>query len=107
LGPGHRVLLDAKVIFNSDKGFYLGKVPDLTVVKDDGVASVPPGGTIPYLVTAVNQGDEAAYAVRLKETVPEGTTFNPVQSDPGWSCGGTGQGSLCELELSELGGGER
>lgn len=102
VGSDHFAVVSSSIRFDSTNTFYLGATPDLTVAKDDGVASVPPGGTISYLVTASNQGDETGYSIRLVETVPEGTAFNAFLSDPAWGCNGSAAGSSCVIELSDI-----
>src|SRR5207247_150252 len=45
-------------------------VPDLSITKSDGGASVAPGGTVAYTLTYANGGTQGATGVVLSETVP-------------------------------------
>jgi len=79
--------------------------PDLAVSKSDHGASVEPGQTVLYTITARNVGERGATGVVLEDTVPEHARFEPGASDPGWLCtGGATAGDLCTLELGALSG---
>lgn len=80
--------------------------PDLAVAKSDHGASVEPGQTVLYTITAENLGEREATGVVLEDTVPEHTRFEPQASDPGWVCsGGATAGDLCTVERAALAGG--
>jgi uncharacterized repeat protein (TIGR01451 family) len=80
--------------------------PDLAVTKSDHGASVEPGQTVLYTITAQDLGQRGATGVVLEDTVPEHTRFETQGSDPGWVCtGSAGAGDLCTLELGSLSGG--
>ncbi|HOE95839.1 MAG TPA: FG-GAP-like repeat-containing protein [Candidatus Sumerlaeota bacterium] len=58
--------------------------PDLSIDKDDGGVTVIPGGTISYLLTYGNHGDQNTTGVVIMESVPADTVFNGAASSPGW-----------------------
>ena len=60
--------------------------PDMVITKDDGIASVGPGGTIAYTIDYSNAGAVGANGVVLNETVPTNTTFNPGLTTASWVC---------------------
>jgi uncharacterized repeat protein (TIGR01451 family) len=77
--------------------------PDLSILKDDGDASVPPGGTIEYIVTYSNVGTQGATGVTITDVVPANTTFSAAQSTPGISCApDTDPGATCTLTVGAL-----
>ncbi len=84
----------------------LTATPDLTITKDDGSASVSPGGTVAYTLTYANAGNQGATGVVLTETVPANTTFNSGASTAGWSCTpDNNAGSTCTLAIGALAAG--
>ncbi len=75
---------------------------DLTLAKSaEGSGSTTPGSTIIYQLTYKNQGNRAAAAVVLTETLPDQTTFDANKSSNGWSC----SGASCQLALGTVAGG--
>jgi uncharacterized repeat protein (TIGR01451 family)/fimbrial isopeptide formation D2 family protein len=80
--------------------------PDLSVTKDDGVASTNPGSTIAYTLDYANDGNQDATGVTLTETVPAATTFDALASDPAWNCTAATPGSSCTLDIGALGAGD-
>ncbi len=81
-------------------------VPDLTLTKSDGGASVAPGGTVTYTLSYANVGGKPATGVVLSETVPANTLFNPGPSTAGWVCTPNGgAGSACTLSLGTVAAG--
>ena len=80
-----------------------GISPDLTLTKNDGVATTTPGSTLIYVLTIDNVGAHDSSAITLSDTVPAGTVFDSANSTPGWSCGdGDPAGSVCTLGLPAL-----
>jgi uncharacterized repeat protein (TIGR01451 family) len=78
-------------------------VPDLSITKSDGGASVAPGGTVAYTLTYANGGGQGATGVVLSETVPANTTFNPGASTAGWVCSpNNNAGSACTLAIGAV-----
>lgn len=83
-----------------------GAPPDLGITVDDGGGAVAPGGSVFYILSTTNNGGQAANGVTLIETVPDGTTFDPVSSTNGWTCSpDPGAGNPCTLSLGGLGAG--
>ncbi|HYF61494.1 MAG TPA: PKD domain-containing protein, partial [Herpetosiphonaceae bacterium] len=77
--------------------------PVLTLGKSDGGVSVAPGGTVAYVLTVTNTGNQVASGVRITETVPLHTIFNPGASTAGWACAPNGNaGSTCTLLLNNV-----
>lgn len=76
----------------------LDAVPDLTIVKDDGLTQVGPGATITYTLTIDNIGNQDATGVAVKDTLPtlaptayvtfvsasDGGTYNPATGEVTW-----------------------
>jgi uncharacterized repeat protein (TIGR01451 family) len=61
--------------------------PDLFVQKSDGdVVLISPTQNVVYTLNYGNNGNVGATRVILTETLPTGTTFNPILSAPGWVC---------------------
>ncbi|MEL7208569.1 MAG: DUF11 domain-containing protein, partial [Actinomycetota bacterium] len=60
-------------------------LPDLALVKDDGVEVVEPGTETTYELTATNHGEGAARGAVVTDTLPDGTDFVAASS------GGTAQ----------------
>ena len=80
-----------------------GISPDLTLTKNDGVATTTPGSTLIYVLTIDNVGAHDSGAITLSDTVPTGTVFDSANSTPGWSCSdGDPAGSVCTLSLPAL-----
>ena len=48
---------------------------DLSMAKDDGGASVTPGGNVSYTLAVANAGPSDAAAVSVTDTVPAGLVF--------------------------------
>ncbi len=63
----------------------LDAAPDLRLTKTDFTASITPGAGSVYTINISNIGTQAATNVLVTETVPIGTTYNAVLSDPLWS----------------------
>lgn len=80
--------------------------PDLSITKDEGGGGASPGDTVIYSLNYANNGNQDATGVVITETVPADTTFNTGASDPAWSCGGTGAGSVCTLNVGPLTAGD-
>jgi uncharacterized repeat protein (TIGR01451 family) len=77
--------------------------PDLVLTKDDGGATVAPGGTITYQLAYSNGGDADATDVVLTDTVPANTTFDADASTVDWSCAdGAPAGTSCTLDIGTL-----
>ncbi|HEX9699351.1 MAG TPA: DUF11 domain-containing protein [Acidobacteriota bacterium] len=78
---------------------------DLQTVKADSPDPVPPGGSITYDIIVTNAGPDDASGVTLTDTLPAGTTFLSLSTDPGWSCTTpmVGSGGTVDCSLSSLG----
>jgi uncharacterized repeat protein (TIGR01451 family) len=66
---------------------------DLTLVKDDKGPASPQGfdpiataGTQTYVITVDNIGPQSVSNVRVRDTLPAGTTFRNAQGDSGFTC---------------------
>ena len=82
-------------------------IPDLSLTKSDGDASVAPGGTVAYTLTYANIGTGGATGVVLTETVPANTAFNAGASTAGWVCTPNGNaGSTCTLAVGAVAAGD-
>jgi len=62
----------------------LNAVPDLTITKTDGVDAITQNMALVYALTYQNVGGKNATGVMLHETVPALTTFDALNSTPGW-----------------------
>src|SRR6185369_367811 len=83
---------------------FVAAIPDLSLAKSDGGASVAPGGTVAYTLTYANSGLVGATGVVLTETVPANAAFNAGASTAGWSCvPNNNAGSVCTLALGTVG----
>lgn len=81
----------------------LNAAPDLAIVKNDGITEIDPGGTIIYSLDYENVGSQNTTGVVISETVPNYTTFDPVNSSAGWSCTpDNSSGSTCEIPIGVL-----
>ena len=58
--------------------------PNLFVNKDNAVSVVNSGDGVSYTINYGNTGDQGSSGVEITETLPAGTTFDPVNSDAGW-----------------------
>ena len=67
--------------------------PDLSVVKDDGLATVTPGQAVTYTITVRNSGNIGATEVRATDTLPPGTTFVSCEVAAPATCAETPAGS--------------
>lgn len=62
---------------------------DLTVLKVDGAPGFDPiatGGTQTYTITVDNLGTQDATGIRVRDTLPAGTTFRSAVGDNGFTC---------------------
>ncbi|MDB6152650.1 MAG: Ca2+-binding protein toxin-related, partial [Chthoniobacteraceae bacterium] len=80
----------------------LSATADLSVSISDGGVTPVPGGNLAYTLNYANTGDRSVTGVKLKQTLPAGTTFDPTASTSGWTqvFGGT-----YEYDLGTLNGG--
>ncbi|WP_154223712.1 isopeptide-forming domain-containing fimbrial protein [Marinicella rhabdoformis] len=77
--------------------------PDLTLTKDDGGATVVPGGIVVFTLSYENVGNQTATGVEITETVPLSTTFESGSSSVGWLCVPDGSaGNTCTLAIADL-----
>ena len=79
--------------------------PDLVITKDDGGASVAPGGTIVYTLNYSNLGSQDATGVVITETLPANTTFDAANSTAGWVETAPGSG-VFEFAVGSLNAGD-
>ena len=80
---------------------------DLFVGKDDSPDPVPPGGTLTYTITVLNNGPDDAVTVSLDDTLPAEVTFTSLSFDPAWSCStppvGSGGAISCSIATLPVG----
>ncbi len=62
----------------------LAAEPDLRLTKTDFTNSISPGQCATYTLNVGNFGTQAATNVIVRETVPTGSAFYAVNSDPAW-----------------------
>lgn len=80
-----------------------GKGPDLFLINEDHLMVAQPGQSFFYQLVFRNNGTSLATGVVVRDTVPEGTTFDAVASTPGWSCAdGAPAGTVCEISGPDL-----
>ncbi len=81
-------------------------LPDLAISKDDGGVTAVPGGTVSYLLSYQNVGNQDATGVVITETVPLNTLFDGLASTPGWVClPDATAGSTCTLAIGVVAAG--
>jgi uncharacterized repeat protein (TIGR01451 family) len=81
----------------------VGAFPDLRITKDDGDASVQPGGIVVYTLSYENVGDQDATGVFITDTVPANTSFLAASSSAGWTCvPDVTAGSSCTINIGNL-----
>jgi LPXTG-site transpeptidase (sortase) family protein len=56
--------------------------PDIAVAKTDGLDTVAPGETLPYVLTVSNNGNQDATGVAVTDTLPANTTFVSAGDNP-------------------------
>jgi len=79
----------------------LDAVPDLAIVKDDGLTETTPGSIVTYTLTYENKGDQGATGVVISEIIPANTTFHDPSGTSGWSCAhGATPGTTCTYSLT-------
>ena len=69
---------------SDDTPLSSGIAPDLYVTKDDFRAVAFAGDGLVYSIDYGNEGTIGATGVIIRETLPAGTTFSPLNSTPGW-----------------------
>ena len=80
--------------------------PNLELSLDAGETTVETGQGVLYTLTTTNSGNQATAGVELEMTVPTGMTVDYANSSAGWICTpDTGAGSVCRLNLGEVGTG--
>ena len=81
-----------------------GQEADLFVGKDDSPDPVPPGGTLTYTITVLNNGPDDALSVSLDDTLPAEVTFTSLSFDPAWSCTtpAVGSGGAISCSIASL-----
>ena len=74
-------------------------VSDLSISKDDGVASALPGGTVSYVITASNSGPDDAPGTTVSDAFPAAcASFSwTCVGTGGASCAASGSGNIAEL----------
>lgn len=77
-----------------------GQSADLQTVKLDNPDPVVPGGSITYDIIVTNLGPNDATGVTLTDTLPAGTTFLALTTDPDWSCTTPAEGSGGTVDCS-------
>lgn len=77
--------------------------PDLSLAKTAESLTYSPGSSIVYHLAYTNLGDAPAQGANLTETVPTGTTFDPVGATAGWTCSPNNDaGSACTFPLPTI-----
>ena len=75
----------------------------LSLIKNDDIDPVLPGGLLTYTITLTNEGPSSAVAVAMSDPLPAGTTFQSLSAPVGWSCTtpavGAGGTVSCSLAL--------
>jgi uncharacterized repeat protein (TIGR01451 family) len=83
-----------------------GGSPDLKLEKSVASGTANPGSVLVYSLKVSNIGTRGAADVKIKETVPQLTTFLPASSSPGWTCSPDGSaGSPCTLDVGTVAAG--
>jgi len=83
----------------------LGGDPNIVVDKTVAGGDANPGSTLIYQIVVTNNGDQAAAASTLTDTVPSYTSFNAGASTAGWSCvPGPQAGAACSIAVPSLAG---
>jgi len=83
----------------------LSALPDMVLNKDDGDVSTMPGGTLVYVLSYQNSGNQTATDVEIIDTVPANTVFDPAASDIGWTCvPDNNPGSVCTFVVGSVAG---
>jgi large repetitive protein len=78
----------------------LGGAPDLQIQKTYIGPPLSPGADLSFHLALSNGGTRDASGVQLREIIPPASSFQPLGSDPRWSCSSTTPGSACVLVLS-------
>ncbi|MCG8460764.1 MAG: DUF11 domain-containing protein [Holophagales bacterium] len=72
-------------------------VADLSITKDDGVDTVPPGGSVSYTIVAANAGPADAISATVEDTFPPELTCTwTCTAAGGASCAASGSGDIAE-----------
>jgi uncharacterized repeat protein (TIGR01451 family) len=80
--------------------------PALSLSKTLQAGTGAPGSLLFYALTVTNSGNQAAAKLKLTETVPAHTTFEPASSTRGWACTPDDDASSsCVLAIPNLAGG--
>ncbi|MCP3903123.1 MAG: DUF11 domain-containing protein, partial [Planctomycetes bacterium] len=79
-----------------------GTGPDLAITNSDAGVTGNAGETIAYKLGVANSGNQHASGVRISDTVPANTSFEPAASDPRWSCSSPAAGTVCTLDLGDV-----
>ena len=81
-----------------------GQTADLSTSKADNPDPVPQGGNITYDIVVFNNGPNTATGVTLTDTLPAGTTFLSLVTDPDWTCTTppVGSGGTVDCSLASL-----
>jgi len=94
------------VLVKGESGAWVGNVveiplatPDVTVTKDDGVATAVPGDVLNYIIHYANVGDRFADNVVIEDVIPERATFVECYTPRG-SC--SEAGGVVTFELGRL-----
>lgn len=96
--------ISGSIQFGGWAGIEIIPGPELSFTKTDGDASVVPGDTVTYTLSASNAaGAGPGKGVQIVETVPSDSAFSAGDSTAGWACvPGPSAGSACTLSLSDL-----
>ena len=78
--------------------------PDLSVTKDDGVATTFEGNNLVYAISYANNGDQDATNVVLTETLDANSSFDSSTSTSGWTETSSGSG-VFTLDLGSVAAG--
>jgi large repetitive protein len=73
---------------------YISKTPQKTSISTDEV--------LIYTINYGNSGNQNATGVILTETIPEGSTFDSINSSPNWICATINSPSTCTYSVGNL-----
>ena len=80
--------------------------PNLQITKVGSSNAISAGGTLTYVLSYANVGNQDAIGVAITETVPNNATFNPSIGSVGWSCTPVGgPGSTCTFVIGAVSAG--
>jgi uncharacterized repeat protein (TIGR01451 family) len=80
--------------------------PILSITKTANFNDAKPGTVLRYTIKVFNTGNEDAEPVKVTDTVPGNTVFDPTTSTAGWTCvPNNSAGSVCTFPVGNLAAG--